>query len=700
MIDYRAEIDEILAGLPGKLAFRALCAALGRAGSPEDLLVLCAERLTSWPDELREAPWSWLAALETGHTKPAWRLVRSLALRTPHNGIADRALPDPRVLPEVRGVTHLDLGMFAPEALAALAETMDHWENLRAIQITWLTEMDHEIVAKLAGNAGLARIESLSLVTTHENLFHFAKPPFRPTVRTRLRHAGLRAPDLVHLMRSGLAPDLRSAEVLVASSDEARDLAGCAELARLERLAIGFRCGWNGKQPAWEPFFGNVIDEDDDACEEFFGRADLAGLRGLTVRGTSMGLGREGLGARGVAAIVAGGVLRQLTELTLELLPIGDAPIAGALGTLDRERIEKLTLVDLVATDVTAAEFSGAFPRLRHLDLSRNYLGTNGAWQLAADVRLPALEHLDLSGSPGGSPYYGRAEPQPLGDPGAEAWASSDNGANLTYLNLAATGLGVDGLVALMTSELARLEVLDVSFNPVGSWPAKLASAPVRRTLRTLNLSECGLGDDDIEALASTTSAPELRSVSLQYNSISSRGARALASWAVLPQLWELKLHDNVIGDDGLIELATFQAAQRLLELNLQQDRWNAGAREDCTPLPAEVVDQASFPSLDAIFLGIIDEYHGNRLGCGFPSQIREELASASTTPPALVAFLTHLEMTRPDTPFDNLADLRDTDRTDRDFRYKDRAAAHATLLDEARDFARRMSEGDIGWSP
>lgn len=683
MIDYDAEVERVLGGPPGKQAFRALCAVLARADNPESLVSLCDERLAAWPDAVREAPWSWLAALDAGYPKPTWPLVRSLALRSAHLGTSDLALPDPRSCAEVRAVSQLDLGWFASDRLAELVETLDQWDSLRSIQIAGLTQLDGDVVAKLAGHAALARLESLNLVTAQENVWHFEKPPFRPPAGQplRLRHAGLRAPDLIHLMRSGLVPDLRSADVLVCDVEEAQDLADCAELARLDRLAIGFRCGRDGRQPLGQQYFGNVIGEDDDASEAFFARADLASLRDLAVRGTVMGLGREGLGARGVEAIVASGVLRRLTELTLELLPVGDAAIARVVGAVDHDRIEKLTLADLVATDTSAAAFvaAQAFPRLRHLDLSRNHLGADGARQLATDVRLPALEHLDLSGRKGGSPYYRHPGVQPVGD----AWASSPNAEKLTYLNLAATGLGTDGLVALMMSErLLALAALDVSDNPVGSWPAALENAPVWRTLRTLVLADCGLDDDDVEALAATTSAPRLHSISLAYNSIGSRGARALASWAVLPRLWELNLHDNVIGDDGLVDLATSRAAQLLLELDLEQDCWNSGARPHGTPLPAEVTDQAAFPNLDAMFLGIVDEYHGARYSSGFPAHV----ASAR---PELVAFLTHLDMDDPGDP----------DLADRDFR-TGRAARHAEFVDEARDFARRMIEGDIDWPP
>ncbi|WP_432197325.1 hypothetical protein [Streptomyces sp. bgisy027] len=200
----------------------------------------------------------------------------------------------------------------------------------------------------------------------------------------------------------------------------------------------------------------------------------------------------------------------------------------------------------------------------------------------------------------------------------------------------------------------------------------------------------------------SPASAPRLHSVSLAYNSVGTQGARALAAWALLPQLWALDLHDNVIADDGLTDLAKSGAARRLLELDLEQDCWNPRARDDRKPLPAEVVDPASFPSLDAIFLGMVDEYHGSRYSCGFPTHVREEIVSAPATRPELVAFLTHLETDgfeedEEDTEDTDLAEESDLD--DHDFR-TEHATRHAQLFDEARDFARRVIDGDIGQPP
>jgi hypothetical protein len=204
--------------------------------------------------------------------------------------------------------------------------------------------------------------------------------------------------------------------------------------------------------------------------------------------------------------------------------------------------------------------------------------------------------------------------------------------------------------------------------------------------VRTLNVADCGLGDNDVRAL--TGPAPALTGISLAYNTIGSAGAKALAAWSALPRLWELNLHDNVLGDDGLAELAASRAAQLLVELDLEQDCWNDARRPLGVPLPPAVADPASFPNLDTMFLGVVDEYHGARYSSGFPPHIREELAASATTRPELVTFLTHLDL-----------DEGESEREpgdDRDFRPR-AAARQAECFAAALEFARSLREGDNG---
>ncbi|MCR3752624.1 hypothetical protein [Lentzea californiensis] len=444
------EIARALRGTPSTLAFRALCAAVTRSG--EDLLAWCEEQLASWPDETRQAPYPWIAALEAGFIRPVWPLVRSLDLGSGvRQGMRALALPDPRTCAEVRAVTDLKLAPFGHRQVAAFAETADHWRNLRSVEVAGLWEFDAEPMARFAASDAVARLESLTVVRVRESLWGLDNPPLRIERPTGLKHAGLLADDLLHLLRNGFAPDLTSVTVLVRSVGEASELAGFEGLAALERLEIGFRCG------------KDAVEQDEIASEEFFSRARLTNLRSLTVHGSHLNRG----GARGLIAAEA--VLRQLTELTLADLPGGDDVIALVLGATDAAIIEKLALTGLVATDRSADAFAAEYPRLRHLDLNGNYLGPAGVRKLLA-ARLPVLEHLDL-GCVSGTPHYSRARPQPIGDAGAQAVARHKG---LKRLNLAATGLTPAGLRSVL--ELP-LEFLDVSSNPLGDLPS-LPAAP------------------------------------------------------------------------------------------------------------------------------------------------------------------------------------------------------------------------------
>ncbi|SDM94944.1 Leucine Rich repeat [Lentzea albidocapillata subsp. violacea] len=649
------EIARTLRGTPSLLAFRALCAAVTRSG--EDLLAWCEEQLASWPDDTRQAPYSWIAALQSGFTKPVWPLVRSLDLGSGvRQGMRELELPDPRTCAEVRAVTGLKFARYGQHQVAAFAETADHWQNLRSVEFAGLWEVDEAPMARFAASEAVSRLESLTVVRVWESLWGLDHPPLRIERPTRLKHAGLLAADLIHLLRNGFAPDLTSVTVLVRSVDEARELAGFDGLAALDRLEIGFRCGKKANE------------QDEIASEEFFSHAQLTNLRSLTVHGSHMNRG----GARGLTA--AGGVLGQLTELSLAELPGGDDVIARVLGATEAAIIEKLTLTGLVATDRIADAFAAEYPRLRHLGLRGNYLGPDGARRLLA-ARMPALEHLDF-GCAIGSPHYSRVRPQPLGDAGAQAAARHKG---LKRVNLSATGLTPAGLRPVL--ELP-LEFLDVSGNPLGDLP-QLPDAPAWRTLRTLVLDDCAFGDPALLP----PNVPHLESVSLAHNNIGSDGARALAGWAVLPQLWELNLHENVIGDDGLVDLARSRAAQRLLELDLEQDVWTAHHRRDSVPLPAEVVAPESFPNLDALYLGVVDDYHGHRSSCGFPRDQLEELIR--TGRPELAAFLSHVDLIRYLS-----GENEDWDPPTKDYR-SERLTRYAEAFAAAEEFARKVVSGD-----
>jgi len=118
----------------------------------------------------------------------------------------------------------------------------------------------------------------------------------------------------------------------------------------------------------------------------------------------------------------------------------------------------------------------GAFGALETLDLSFNALGPEA---LRALTDLPRLKKLDL----GGNTALGAAFPAEL--PGGVFPA-------LEELGLAACGFSGPALCGL--AGLARLRALDLGGNPgVEAWPAECARAGCFSSLRSLDVSVCGV---------------------------------------------------------------------------------------------------------------------------------------------------------------------------------------------------------------
>ncbi|MFD9698722.1 leucine-rich repeat domain-containing protein [Lentzea sp. NPDC059081] len=448
------EISRALRGTPNPLAFRALCAAVMRAGADPDLLAWCDGRLGSWPDATRRAPYSWVAALEAGFTKPVWRLVRSLDL-TGRAGMRVLDLPDPRDTPEVRAVTDLRLAPFAVQQTMRLPEIAEHWEGLRSVEFGGLMKFEAPQLGRFLAGEVATRLEALVLVRAEDDLREL--PPVRIDRPTRLRHAGLRAPDLVHLLRTGLAPGLRSAEVLVASAGEARDLAGCPAISSLDRLAIGFH--------------------DDTAAQEFFSRADITNLSGLAVHGTSRPVSFDGM-ARLRHLDLSGRTGRSPHHWQPEVRPIGDVTALTGL--------VRLKSLNLAATGLTRQDLRvvAELP-LEHLDVSSNPVGglPSVPWPTLRSVRLDncGLGDDDLTSLPPEAPLLESISlaHNDIRSDGARTLARWPVLPQLWEMCLHDNVIGDDGLVDLARSRAAqRLLELDLE-QDVGTAHHRRTSVPL-----------------------------------------------------------------------------------------------------------------------------------------------------------------------------------------------------------------------------
>jgi len=178
------------------------------------------------------------------------------------------------------------------------------------------------------------------------------------------------------------------------------------------------------------------------------------------------------------------------------------------------------------------------------LNLSRNGIGDEGLGLLARSTRLTTIKRLLLAqvGATGdgvrvlaASPHFGTLQTlslayQAVGDVGAEALAAMGGVEQVNLTQAAITGAGAQALVAR-----GHFASLDLSDNPLGQG-ALVGLTELSPHLRTLSLSQTGIGAKDFAALAAAT-APALLSLDVNNNKIDDAGVLALASATWLGQL-------------------------------------------------------------------------------------------------------------------------------------------------------------------
>jgi Ran GTPase-activating protein (RanGAP) involved in mRNA processing and transport len=679
------ELTEFAQCDPSAMAFRALVALLDTwpAGDQAAAIDYADKLLSTWPDDVRLAPWSWCKAASKGAVPPTWPLVRALQLKTHHLTKGNVNLARLAHRASLEHTTVLDVPLYSDcQELSFLyhcPETFPSLETLRAAD-----KFDDGEVRALAASPLWRTLEVFEIEDLTDSLVH-RKDASRIVPRLdrpgRVRHLTLRSPDLIAVWEANRLPRLRSAGVFIRSIEEARALAKRPELARLTSLSIAFRCGFSGNSP-FEPFLGNVIEADEAAAEVFFRRARLDRLEKLAIFGYPMGYwGREGLGREGLKALITSGLLEHLKLLRLQFLPLGDKGVAALAPALGK-RLQTLELVNVYCKGRGAAALvdSPCLPSLRRLDLSANRIDAEHFVGMAG-VRMPHLQSLDLSGPPI-NPYYWDIGQQPLLDVGAAAWANSANAERLRQLRLSNCHLTDEALIAIFQSaRLRNLEVLDLSHNSftAAAIARAVVGSPLWRTLTELGLNQCRLDNTALEALARVQDAPALRSLQLGYNSIGPKGAAALATWPALGRVWHLDLHDNLIGDDGLVALAESPNLGRLLELDVEQDCWNSRAFTFSDRAARALATARALTRLDSLFSGCVDEYHGSAYSPGFTKDGLHALRTAPGMRPAFKACcgdFSGISEYYERAEFNEAAELTDQDIRARPFALNDKEAA------------------------
>lgn len=180
------------------------------------------------------------------------------------------------------------------------------------------------------------------------------------------------------------------------------------------------------------------------------------------------------------------------------------------------------------------------------------------------------------------------------------------------------TGSDLDAFVA--AGLIGRLRSFGFSQasepDSVGEAIARLASSDQFASLRYLNLSAAGIGDEELQTLVESPHF-KLRSLALNGGEIGKDGIEALASAAACKSLEELYLARNQIDNDSLalIVQSSQLSGVRLLGLSGNEDINDAGL--ECLNSPAVAqrferleLGQIGFddpPDLDALWGGCLD---------------------------------------------------------------------------------------------
>jgi len=217
--------------------------------------------------------------------------------------------------------------------------------------------------------------------------------------------------------------------------------------------------------------------------------------------------------------------------------------------------------VEAVAAALAANAARGE-DRVAVLRLQRNFLSDSGAGALGSYLATPgcATEVLHLSTNDIGD------EGVALLAHGVER-ASAGGGGRLRELHLANNKFEEEGAAALARALRGHssLELLVLSYNPVGAEGAKALAASVRggpsagagSVLRDLRLTRCGLGDGGATALGAALTSPDcpLVHLDLGLNGIGDGGASALArGLAVNGRLESLLLTGHPVSLRGVDE--------------------------------------------------------------------------------------------------------------------------------------------------
>ena len=148
---------------PSELAFRAVASILDTWPGPDASAALsfAGERLDSWPDDVRVAPWTWCCAAASRARPASLMLARTVRNRSNQCGCEPIPLSEFCNHPFVRSLTRLEIEPRYPvRSFGPLIEKPERWSALRHLVARTGTE-DHDDSRALVRSPLINHLESL-----------------------------------------------------------------------------------------------------------------------------------------------------------------------------------------------------------------------------------------------------------------------------------------------------------------------------------------------------------------------------------------------------------------------------------------------------------------------------------------------------------------------------------------------------------
>ena len=253
--------------------------------------------------------------------------------------------------------------------------------------------------------------------------------------------------------------------------------------------------------------------------------------------------------------------LSQLRYLDLSQCRLGDSAMHFLLfdtNNLRQLQTLKLSSTDLTETGIRSYSRSAQPLNLKHLDLSWNAIGNEGATALAISKQSSSLETLNLT-------QCGVREV------GFRRLCESKHLRNLRVLDLGGNEIAGPALKPLTNTEgLSGLHLLRLSGSSIEDEGAEfLANSPQLDHLRSLALINCAIGPWGVKALVSSEHLSNLVELVFNGTEIGDQAMQAVAAFPQLSSLRRLWLNAAGITDSGLEALAGSKHLPSLNELTL-----------------------------------------------------------------------------------------------------------------------------------